>query len=465
MMAGLFDSATVLWHYLAAKRRLSGVSSKEDVKQIQTEGLQRFRNTVMARSPFYQDYVNAPLSEIPIITKREMLENFDSMNTGGIKLSDALEVGLRAERERDFSPMIGDITVGLSSGTSGSRGVFLVSKEERLRWAGTMLAHALPHSILKPTRIAFFLRANSNLYTTLNRGRHLTLDFYDITQGRLLGRAGSCNGEETYVEKLSRTQPDVLVAPASILRHLAYRCYTGDLFISPKRIFSVGEVLDPNDKHYIEESFKLRAWDIDTIPKFRVDQIYQCTEGFLGISDKAGILRLNEAFVLIEKEWVDEATGRFRPIITDFSRTTQPIIRYKLDDILIEDRSDTGYFTALKEIEGRADSTLYFPGTDGKLKPIFADAMRQAVLASPLARADYRVIQQSPDSIEMQWGPPPAVRGRIHTKTFQSLINDLAKRYGCVPPTAIVTVLYQAPYDTKVRRITRLFPVEDGLTQ
>jgi putative adenylate-forming enzyme len=464
-MTSLFDSATVLWHYLAAKRRLGSISSRTDVDRIQTDGIKRFRQKVMARSPFYRDYVDSPLSEIPIITKREMLENFDRMNTAGIKLSDALEVGLQAEKDRDFSPMIGNITVGLSSGTSGSRGVFLVSKEERLRWAGTMLAHALPHSILKPTRIAFFLRANSNLYTTLNRGRHLVLDFYDITAGQLMGKAGSGKGIEAYVDKLTRTQPDVLVAPASILRHLAHRAYTGDLFINPKRIFSVGEVLDPHDKTYIEDVFKMRTPNIDVADKIRVDQIYQCTEGFLGISDALGTIRLNEAFVLIEKEWIDEASGRFRPVITDFSRTTQPIIRYRLDDILIEDRFNKGPFTALSQIEGRADSTLYFPTFDGKLKPIFADVVRQAVLASELGSAEYQIAQKAPDDIEMRWGPAPAVPGPIHTKTFQHLLNDLADRYDCLPPTGVVTPLYRPPYDVKVRRIVRNFPVLEGQAQ
>ncbi|TLX15963.1 F390 synthetase-related protein [Rhizobium sp. MHM7A] len=453
-MPGLFDSATVLWHYLAAKRRLGAISSKADVEQIQTDGMARFRQKVMARSPFYREYVDAPLSEIPIITKREMLENFDRMNTARIKLTEALAVGLQAEKDRDFSPMIGDITVGLSSGTSGSRGVFLVSKEERLRWAGIMLAHALPHSILKPTRIAFFLRANSNLYTTLNRGKHLVLDFYDITAGHLLGGTRSGKGDEAYVDRLTRTQPDVLVAPASILRHLSNLASTGNFHIAPKRIFSVGEVLEPDDRKHIEGVFNRR-----------VDQIYQCTEGFLGISDNSGTLQLNEAFVIIEKEWVDKASGRFRPMITDFSRTTQPIIRYRLDDILIEDRSHIGPFTALKQIEGRADSTLYFPTADGKLKPIFADAIRQAVLASDLGTAEYQIVQTAPDNIEMQWGPAPAVPGPIHTKTFQRLLADVAQRHDCLPPSGFVKPLLRAAYDVKVRRIARHFPVNEGQTR
>jgi putative adenylate-forming enzyme len=453
-MPALFDSATVLWHYLAAKRRLEAVTSKEDVAQIQNQGIARFRKTVMTHSPFYRKYAGAPISEIPIITKREMLENFDSMNTAGVRLEDALRVGLQAERDRDFSPMIGNITVGLSSGTSGSRGVFLVSKEERLRWAGAMLAHALPHSIFKPTRIAFFLRANSNLYTTLNQGKHLVLDFYDITAGKLFSERHASNAEEAYVDRLARTRPDVLVAPASILRHLSNLAYAGLFHIAPKRIFSVGEVLEPEDKKHIEDVFAMR-----------VDQIYQCTEGFLGISDSSGTIQLNEAFVIIEKEWIDEASGRFHPMITDFSRTTQPIIRYRLDDILIEDRSSTGPFTALKQIEGRADSTLYFPATVGKLRPVFADAVRQAILASDLGSAEYQIVQTTPQTIEMGWGPAPAVPGPIHTRTFQRLLDTLAERHACQPPTGVVKPLQRAPYDAKVRRIVRQFPVLEGQLQ
>lgn len=39
----------------------------------------------------------------------------------------------------------------------------------------------------------------------------------------------------------------------------------------------------------------------------------------------------------IEKEWLDET--RFVPIITDLMRTSQPIVRYRLDDVLVIDES------------------------------------------------------------------------------------------------------------------------------
>ena len=40
-----------------------------------------------------------------------------------------------------------DISVGLSSGTSGHRGMFITTPEEQGTWAGTILAKMLPKMI------------------------------------------------------------------------------------------------------------------------------------------------------------------------------------------------------------------------------------------------------------------------------------------------------------------------------
>lgn len=97
-----------------------------------------------------------------------MLATFDTLNTVGVTLDRALAVGRQAERTRDFTPTLatpaGPVTVGLSTGTSGTQGVFLVSRAEQARWAGTVLRHLLPGGLwglLRPQRVAFFLRADS----------------------------------------------------------------------------------------------------------------------------------------------------------------------------------------------------------------------------------------------------------------------------------------------------------------
>ncbi|MFR2693157.1 MAG: hypothetical protein ACLTBV_21985 [Enterocloster bolteae] len=59
-----------------------------------------------------------------------MMEHFDELNTVGIGREEALEFAVLAERQRNFSPKQG-LTVGLSSGTSGKQGIFLVSDDEK----------------------------------------------------------------------------------------------------------------------------------------------------------------------------------------------------------------------------------------------------------------------------------------------------------------------------------------------
>ena len=64
------------------------------------------------------------MSALPIIDKEVMMEHFDTLNTVHISKEEAFHIAFEAEKRRNFSPTIRNITVGLSSGTSGNRGVF-----------------------------------------------------------------------------------------------------------------------------------------------------------------------------------------------------------------------------------------------------------------------------------------------------------------------------------------------------
>ncbi|MCV9963970.1 hypothetical protein OIU34_19000 [Pararhizobium sp. BT-229] len=426
----MFDTLHVLYHFLAARRLSASIRTADDLRRHQADGLYRFRRDVLKRSPFYTTMWNDPFGRFPVMNKATMIENFDRLNTAGIGLEQALETAMQAERSRDFAPMIGSVTVGLSSGTSGRRGVFMASRVERLKWAGVMLAKAMPRSILRPHRIAFFLRANSNLYSTLNRGRHLTLDFYDLTVPM-----------SRHVAALNANPPDVLTAPASVLRALAEEASVGRLAIRPIRILSVAEVLEPEDARFIAAHLGSE-----------VHQIYQCTEGFLGISGSDGRIRLNEEYLIVEKEWVDREAGRFVPIITDFTRSTQPIVRYRLDDVLVEDLSDTSPFTVLKSVEGRCDDVLHFQSTTARV-PICGDTMRQAIGSSMLPYDDYRIIQEPSGGIRMQFVPELDDNGRAEAKR---VVAALAGRHGAeAPPVSFEPFAPRDPL-TKFRRIMRL---------
>ncbi|HEY5800175.1 MAG TPA: F390 synthetase-related protein [Burkholderiaceae bacterium] len=347
----------------------------------QRRKVQRFLNLQLARSAYYRPYAGRNLEQLPIMDKAAMRTHFDSINTAGISLEQATKVALQAERTRDFSPVCAGLTVGLSSGTSGSRGVFLVSPAERARWAGILLARTLSPRMLmalcfarQPLRVAFFLRANSNLYTTL-ASRRIDFRFHDLQQGL-----------DDHLAPLAAFDPDVLVAPASILNRLAELALDGALALRPRRVIAVAEVLEPDDNARISQAFG-----------GPVHQLYQCTEGFLGYTCAAGVMHLNEEFVAVEPEWLDQARTRFHPVITDFSRTTQLFIRHRLDDVLRVRATPCGCGApglALAGIEGRADDVLWLThDADDSLRPLFPDMLRQAISAAERALPDYRIEQ------------------------------------------------------------------------
>ena len=160
-----------------------------------------------ARSAFHRERF-APFGpgrwrDVPAVWKAEAMARFDDANTAAIRLADALAVAKRAERERDFAPLLpGGVAVGLSSGTSGHRGVFLASPEERDRWAGAILARVLPPGgLARRHRVAFFLRASSALYERVGSGR-IAFDYHDLL-----------DPFERHVARLNAAPPSVLVAP------------------------------------------------------------------------------------------------------------------------------------------------------------------------------------------------------------------------------------------------------------
>ena len=132
------------------------------------------------------------------------------------------------------------------------------------------------------------------------------------------------------VAALNRYQPQIVVAPPSLLGFLADEHAAGSLRIRPDRLISVAEVLEPQDRARLVATFQAP-----------VHEIYQCTEGILAASCAHGSLHVQEDIVALQFEPLtpSPAHPRFTPIVTDLWRRTQPIIRYRLNDVLQFGRS------------------------------------------------------------------------------------------------------------------------------
>jgi putative adenylate-forming enzyme len=330
-------------------------------------------------SPFYKSYITSSFENFPVLEKKDFLKNFDLINTKSIKYVNAVKVALKAENTRNFKPSINDITVGLSTGTSGNKSVFLASENERAYWTAAVIDRVLGWSF-KKRKIAFFLRANSNLYESVN-SKWINFNFFDLLISN-----------EKNLERLQSLDPTILVAQTSMLLVIADAVQNKGLKINPDKIISVAEVLSNEDKGYLEKIFCKK-----------IHQVYQCNEGFLAHTCEKGNLHFNEDFLIIEKEYLDTEKKRFYPIITDLERITQPVIRYKLDDIIHEkfDCDCSLNSTAIEMIEGRKDDALKFLNSKGKEVVVFPDFIRRAIVFSDDNIINYSLTQIKENTVNL----------------------------------------------------------------
>ena len=96
-------------------------------KRHQKRMWRRFQKQVLSHSPKYNTHIDQALENFPIQEKKEFIEDFNKINTQGLDFNEAMEIAVKAENSRNFIPALNRLTVGLSSVTSGNRGLFVVS--------------------------------------------------------------------------------------------------------------------------------------------------------------------------------------------------------------------------------------------------------------------------------------------------------------------------------------------------
>jgi putative adenylate-forming enzyme len=172
-----------------------------------------------------------------------------------------------------------------------------------------------------------------------------------------------------------------LVGQPSVLLAIAKSYQLADIKPTFNKIISVAEVLEDDHKEFFKSIFNCP-----------INQVYQCTEGFLGYTCKKGQLHLNEDFLEIKKKYLDSNKTRFHPVITDYLRSSQPIVRYELNDILHEGPvcSCGSKSTVISKIEGRSDDIFRFLKNGDEII-IYPDFIRRAVILASDQILNYSV--------------------------------------------------------------------------
>jgi putative adenylate-forming enzyme len=420
MSPAVLHAALAFWRTKRLARRLQ---TRADVIAWRDRQLGRFLSQAIGKVPFYAHLGAARLDELPIIDKTILLANFDRLNTKGLTRHQ-----VRAALDRN-EQHAGGLFVGQSTGTSGNRGLFVISEAERFKWLGVILAKTLPDFPFVRHRVAMVLPGHSHLYASAAAIGRLTIRFFDLALGVDRWRADLC----AYA-------PDTLIAPPKVLRALAE---TGSL--RPTHVFSGAEVLDPLDRAVIESAFDVR-----------VREIYMATEGLFGVACPEGVLHLAEDVVAFEWAPVDGSPRLATPIITDFTRRTQIMARYRMNDLLrlSEAACRCGSpLQAVAAVEGRQDDVFHLGARNGAgLVLVTPDVIRNAVVDADRRIQDFRVIQTGAGAIDL------VLDAKLAPDAAAAAAACLRKALEAAGAAEVIITLkggWGSPMDRKLRRVRR----------
>ncbi|RRI05953.1 CoF synthetase [Mesorhizobium tamadayense] len=388
--------------------------SRADFERWQAAALRRFLDRDLPRAPFYGE-APARLADLPVTDKALLMARFEDFNIYGLTATEAWAALARDGR-------VGSLTVGASTGTSGNRGLFVISEAEKYRWLGAILAKAAPDLLWRGMRVAVILPQSTGLYDSARKSRLIELAFFDLALG-----------PENWREALKAFDPTLIIAPPKVLRHFA----TEGFHLQPKRIFCAAETLDPVDRPVVEDFFRLP-----------LDQIYMATEGLFAVTCRQGGLHLAEDSVLFDFEPAGD--GLVTPLVTAFRRRTQIMARYRMNDLLRLSKQPCRCGSPLRcvdEIVGRMDDVFRLASGSGPIL-VTPDVLRNAVLKADRRIDDFRLVQTAPDGIQLRL--PPSLADDAATAALQAMRSLLEGRGA----TAIVT-LVRAPLPLETSRKLR----------
>lgn len=409
-------SAFLRTRWLAAR-----LKTPEDVRRWQDRRLADWLRTAVPQVGAYAGQPLVRLEDLPVIDKAILTGSFAAYNRPGITAAE-VRAAIDAGEER-----VRGCPIGQSTGTSGNRGYYVISDAERFVWLGTILAKALPDVLWQRHRVALALPGFSALYRSAERGRRIRLRFFDLARG-----------VDAWADALAAFAPDTIVAPPKVLRRLAESGRLG-----ARNLFSGAEVLDPLDRAVIEAATGAK-----------VREIYMATEGLFGVACSHGTLHLAEDAVHFE--WLASGTsGLMTPLVTDFTRRTQIMARYRMNDLLALSGEKCPCGSPLQpvaRIEGRQDDIFELRGADGAWRMITPDVLRNAVVDSDRRITDFRLVQSAADRIEVALDPalPPESDARVIAS-----LAALLERMGVARPAITVSRGLPVDFDRKLRRVRR----------
>jgi phenylacetate-CoA ligase len=351
-MSGL----TIIKSYIQS--RFHEKKSRETILHLQEK---KFRNILCfsyKNSVFYKNLYKSqgislselktiPIEKLPIVDKEVIMDNFEDVVTKKEITKENIMNFL--DKNKDPRELyLNKYHVIHTSGSSGKIGVFIYSKKD---WD-----YVFPYI----TRVFdFSFKKNKSVFFGAIDGHYLGVSF-----SSWLGKGITKLFSETLllnitqpldeqITKLNSFQPDILGGYFTGLKFLAKEKEKGMLHIQPSSIVNCGEGINPIDKKYIEKIYN--------VPLVNLYGLAECPILGVGRDIYDGIYLMDDlALIEINHDHV---------FLTNLYNTTQPLIRYKINDYLTKKHDDKKKlpFTLISDIVGRSESLIWLENNKGKM--------------------------------------------------------------------------------------------------
>jgi phenylacetate-CoA ligase len=422
--------------------------SESQLHRWQRDRLRALLATATRRSAFHRRrlagidparFELADLPSLPVMTKPELMADFDAVSCDPRLTRDAAEQALAATGSQP-RPLPGDYLCMATGGSSGQRGIFAYDQAGVAEFTSLIFRSRLAALGADPARVPevtfAMVGAPSAVHGTMFvpvmlAGSPVRFSFAPVTWTV----AG-------IVAHLNKVRPDGLFGYPSMLARLAVEQHAGRLAIAPRMVNSTAETLLPEFRAAISEAFGAPITDT-----------FATSEGLFGASapDDSVVTMATDSCLV---ELVDDAyrpvppgTASAKVLITNLYNTLQPLIRYELADSFTRQPDSPVHGHLRVTVVGRSDEILRYPGAD--VHPV---VLRSVLLTHP-GVVDY-VVTQTPRGVAVL-----ALTERdVDLPRLRADLRTALRRTGLADPEVQVDAVNSLPRHPETGKLRRVIP-------
>jgi phenylacetate-CoA ligase len=340
--------------------------STDRLREYQLDALRRLLARAVEDSPYHRRRLGRTaadltsldaLSSLPVMTKPDMMANFDEVCTDRRITRAAVEAHLSSVSEMP-ELLAGEFVVFGSGGSSGLRGLFVRDYRDLADYVATILRPGLS-SVAEifgwppPFRVAVTLVAAPTALHATCASRPVIESVGDVTLVPVTLPF------DEIAARVQASAPMLLVGYTTVIARLADLAASGGLSISPQSIVVTSEELRPDLHDRIVAGFGMAPTDSFASSEGLTGTAPPGSREFVFASD-AAILE----FVDADDRPVDVGVEADHVLVTNLVNHIQPLIRYRIDDRLtpLPPALEHGHQRAL--VRGRNDQQLHLGGVE-----------------------------------------------------------------------------------------------------